>query len=373
MAEPLKNHFGTDVPALLAESISAVHPRFPAKAFVKDALAGFDALELTGRGRHLATALHRHLPSNYPQAVDILVRSSALPPKRKVASGMTGFFYMPHCFFVAEHGLGHLAESFAAQHALTQKFTCEFSIRPFLIHHPEATLAQLREWAHDPSDHVRRLVSEGTRPRLPWAMRLPAFQANPQPVLELLELLKDDPALYVRRSVANNLNDIGKDNPQVLVDVAQRWLAQASPEREWVVRHALRWAVKQGDAGALKVLGFGKAQAANLQNPRISPAKAEIGGAVTIAFDLHNPAAKTQDWMVDLAVHYVKSNGASRAKVFKLKAVKIAPGATENFRKTLSLREMTTRKHFAGVHQVDAVVNGVAVAVGRFELGHPPD
>ncbi len=369
MAEPLKNHYGPDVPALLAKSIAAVHPKFPAKAFVKDALTGFEALELTGRGRHLAAVLQRHLPANYPEAIDVLVRASALPIERSVATGMASFFYMPHCFFVAEHGLDHLAESFAAQHALTQKFTCEFSIRPFLIHHPKATLAQLREWAQDPSDHVRRLVSEGTRPRLPWAMRLPAFQADPRPVIELLELLKDDPALYVRRSVANNLNDIGKDNPQVQVDVAKRWRVNASPEREWVVRHALRWAVKQGDAGALKALGFGKAVAVEMRWPVISPGKAVIGGAVTIEFALHNPAPKAQDWMVDLAIHYVKANGGTRAKVFKLKAVTLAAGVTENFRKTLSLKEMTTRKHFAGLHRVEALVNGQAIAVGDFQLG----
>ncbi len=368
MAEPLKNHFGADVPALLAASICAVHPPFRAKAFVKDALVGYDALELTGRGRHLAAVLHRHLPAHYPEAVDILVRASALPLKRDVASGMTGFFFMPHCFFVAEHGLGHLAESFAAQHALTQKFTCEFSIRPFLIHHPKATLAQLHKWAHDPSDHVRRLVSEGTRPRLPWAMRLPAFQADPRPVLELLELLKDDAALYVRRSVANNLNDIGKDNPGALVEVAKRWRVNASPEREWVVRHALRWAVKQGDVGALKALGFGKVAAVELLKPVFSPQKAVIGGTVNIAFALHNPTAKPQNWMVDLAVHYVKANGSTRAKVFKLKAVTLVPGATVDLRKTLSLKEMTTRKHFAGSHRVEALVNGQPIAVGDFQL-----
>ena len=271
MAEPLKNQFGADVPTLLAQSIAAVYPSFASKAFVKDALSGFEALELTGRGRHLAAALHRHLPAHYPQAVDILVRASALPPNRSVASGMAGFFFMPHCFFVAEHGLDHLAESFAAQHALTQKFTCEFSIRPFLMHHPEATLAQLRIWAGDPSDRVRRLVSEGTRPRLPLAMRLPAFQADPRPVLELLEMLKDDAALYVRRSVANNLNDIGKDNPDVLVKVAKRWLVKAGPEREWVVRHALRWAVKQAEPGALKALGYGKTATHEIASAAISP------------------------------------------------------------------------------------------------------
>ena len=165
---------------------------------------------------------------------------------------------MPHCFFVAEYGLDHFEPSMQAHYQLTQRFTAEFSIRPFLIKHTEATLARLRQWARDPNEHVRRLVSEGTRPRLPWASRLPAFQADPAPVLALLELLKDDPALYVRRSVANNLNDIGKDHPRVLMQTAQRWMRDATPERAWVVRHALRWAVKQGDPAALKVLGFGK-------------------------------------------------------------------------------------------------------------------
>ena len=368
MAEPLKNHFGADVPAVLARSIAAVHPHFPVKAFVYDALKGFEALALTTRGRHLAAALHRHLPAAYPEAVDILVRSSALPPERAVASGMAGFFYMPHCFFIAEHGLGHLPESFAAQHALTQKFTCEFSIRPFLIHHPKPTLAQLRQWANDPNEHVRRLVSEGTRPRLPWAMRLPAFQANPQPVLDLLELLKDDPALYVRRSVANNLNDIGKDHPQVLVDVARRWQAGATPERDWVIRHALRWAVKQGQAGALDALGFGRRANVRIRKVAISPPNARIGEACTIAFELVNPVDQAQDLMVDFAIHYVKANGSTRAKVFKLKALTLPAGGVQAFHKRVSLQEMTTRRHFPGLHPVDLVVNGQATRIGSFQL-----
>ena len=368
MAEPLKNQFGPDVPVAIASMVSRVHPSFPVKKFTRDALAGYEPLSLTQRGWHIARALRQHLPDDYPRAVDILVQSSSQPSGRSLGSGMSGFLFMPHCFFVAEFGLAHFEESMAAQHALTERFTCEFSIRPFLIHHPAATLRQLRTWSSDPSDHVRRLVSEGARPRLPWAMRLPAFQADPKPVLALLELLKDDPALYVRRSVANNLNDIGKDHPSVLSDVATRWLKNATPERAWIVKHALRWAVKQGDPGALSALGFGKAAQVELSGATILPKKARIGSHVTVAFELRNPLVKPQNVMVDLAVHYVKASGATRAKVFKLKALALGPGETVVLRKKLSLKEMTTRKHFAGLHKVDALLNGQAQQLGHFEL-----
>ena len=368
MAEPLKNYFGPDVPAAIASTIVKVHPSFAAKKFTRDALVGYEPLSLTERGRHITRVLRAHLPDDYPKAIDILVRASTQPSGRNIGSGMGGFLLMPHCFYVADYGLAHFDESMAAQHALTQRFTCEFSIRPFLIRHTEKTLAQLHRWASDPSEHVRRLVSEGTRPRLPWAMRLPAFQADPSPVIELLELLKDDPALYVRRSVANNLNDIGKDHPDVLVDTAKRWLKDATQERAWVVRHALRWAVKQGEPGALNALGFGKTAKVEVRNAAISPHRASIGGQLSIRFDLHNPLKSAQDVMVDFQVHYIKANGAARAKVFKLKNLAMPAGATEPMSKSISLKEMTTRKHFAGVHRVDVIINGQAMPLGNFEL-----
>jgi 3-methyladenine DNA glycosylase AlkC len=368
MAEPLKNHFGSDVPVAISSMIAKVHPPFAVKKFTRDALVGYEPLSLTERGRHLARVLREHLPGDYPQAVDILVRASAQPSGRSVGSGMGGFLFMPHCFFVADYGLDHFEESMAAQHALTQRFTCEFSIRPFLIHHTEKTLAQLHRWVIDPSEHVRRLVSEGTRPRLPWAMRLPSFQQDPSPVLKLLDRLKDDPSLYVRRSVANNLNDIGKDHPAVLATTAQRWLKDASTEREWVVRHALRWAVKQGEPGALKALGFGKTAKVEIHNAAISPARVPIGGRVNIRFDLHNPLKSAQDVMVDFQIHYIKANGAARAKVFKLRSLALPGGATEKMSKSISLKEMTTRKHFAGVHRIDVIVNGQVMPLGEFKL-----
>ena len=367
MAEPLKNHFGPDVPKAIAGMVLAVYPAFPSKAFMRDTLAGYEALGLMPRGRHIASVLRRHLPVSYPDALAVLLASSRQPSPRN-ASGLASFLFMPHCFFVAEYGLDDFEPSMQAQYELTQRFTAEFSIRPFLIHRTEATLARLAQWALDPNEHVRRLVSEGTRPRLPWAPRLPAFQADPAPVLALLELLKDDPAQYVRRSVANNLNDIGKDNPAVLMDTARRWLKDAKPERKWVVRHALRWAVKQGAPAALKVLGFGKAAQVEIRHASISPARAAVGGSVTVTFELLNTGARPQDLLVDFHVHYVKSHGGTSAKVFKMKSLRLVAGESVRLQKKLSLVEMTTRKHHAGTHVVEALINGKAMPLGRFEL-----
>ena len=234
--------------------------------------------------------------------------------------------------------------------------------------HEAATLARFKQWASDPSVHVRRLVSEGSRPRLPWASRLPSFQKNPAPVLELLELLRDDPALYVRRSVANNLNDIGKDHPELLAKTARQWLKGASDERRWIVQHALRSAVKRGEAGALAVLGFGKSAEVEVSGARITPKRVLMGEKVHIAFDVSNTSKKPQRVLVDFCIHYVKASGKSSAKVFKLKVLDLAPGEKASLGKTVSTAEMTTRKHHAGQHRVDVLLNGQAQPLGAFEL-----
>jgi 3-methyladenine DNA glycosylase AlkC len=285
-----------------------------------------------------------------------------------MGQSLGSFLFLPHTQFVATYGLAHFDVSMRALHALTQRFTAEFSIRPFLEQHPEATLRQLRLWTTDPSAHVRRLVSEGTRPRLPWAPRLRGFQKDPSPVLALLELLKDDPDLYVRRSVANNLNDIGKDHPQLLADTARRWLKGASTERRWIVGHALRSAVKRGEPGALQLLGFGKTARVLVQAAQVTPARARIGGRVDIGLEVHNPHAQPQRVLVDCCVHYVKANGQTSGKVFKLKTLELAAGDTVPLRKRLSLAQMTTRKHYAGVHRVEVLINGRAQALCSFEL-----
>lgn len=368
MAEALIAQYGHDVPQAIARMVKAVYPRFDVDAFLHDTLTGYDALALMPRGKHMARALQRHLPPQYPDALVILLASASQPHGRDPGLSLASFLFLPHTMFVAEFGLGHFELSMQAQHALTQRFTAEFSIRPFLQNHTEATLERLMDWTHDPSEHVRRLVSEGTRPRLPWASRLPAFQRNPKPVLALLDRLKDDPSLYVRRSVANNLNDIGKDHPSLLADTASAWLKHATPERQWVVQHALRSAVKRGEPGALAALGFGTDADVVIGKPSISPQRAVIGGKVAVSFEVTNSTAKPQRVLVDFAVHYIKANGASRAKVFKLKTLHLAPHETQRVGKHISLAEMTTRKHYPGLHSVDVILNGRSQMLGSFDL-----
>ncbi|MDR4480540.1 MAG: DNA alkylation repair protein [Nitrospira sp.] len=368
MAEPLKNSFGADVPRTIARMIAAVFPRFDQKAFVRSALEGYDALELMPRGWKIAHQLRRSLPDDYEKAIEILLASLDQKVERTVGAGMGSFLFLPHVFFVAEYGLEHFETSMQAQYQLTQRFTAEFSLRRYLERHQAATLARLTEWTADPREDVRRLVSEGTRPRLPWAPRLRAFQADPRPVLALLERLKDDPALYVRRSVANNLNDIGKDHPGLLVETARQWMVNATEERGWIIRHALRSAVKRGESGALALLGFGTVPRVSVEKVQITPHRPVIGSTVTIACEVANRAPVAQRLLMDLRVRYVKANGLPRPKVFKLKAVEPAPHGIVQLRKTLSLAQLTTRTHYPGVHQVDVLVNGRAYPLGTFDL-----
>jgi hypothetical protein len=187
-------------------------------------------------------------------------------------------------------------------------------------------------------------------------------------VLALLELLKDDPDLYVRRSVANNLNDIGKDHPELLTYTTQAWLQDATPERAWIVGHALRTAVKRGESAALKVLGFGKKAQVRLAGVQITPAAPMLGSAVRLAFDITATGARQQDLMVDLVLHYVKARGQTQAKVFKLKTLTLAPGQISHLTKKLSLAEMSTRKHYPGLHKLELLLNGQTLPLGSFEL-----
>jgi len=245
----------------LAHNVALAHPSFDAVAFRRAARKGLAPLAILQRGRHLARALREHLPPRYEDAIAVLLRSLTPPQTRTEELGLVVFFYLPHVYFVADYGLDPAHNggrdpfevSLRAQYELTRRFSAEFSIRTFLIHAPERTLARLLDWTRDPDPHVRRLCSEGTRPRLPWAQRIPAFVQDPRPVLPILEALKDDPDLYVRRSVANHVGDIAKDHPALAFELCERWLAGATTERKWLIRHAVRHPAKKGVPAALRL------------------------------------------------------------------------------------------------------------------------
>jgi 3-methyladenine DNA glycosylase AlkC len=371
VAEPLKAQYGPEVPRRIAAMIERVHPTFASRAFVAQALAGYEDLELLPRARHLARAMADHLPREYPVALEVVLRSLGPPAERTTGNGMAPFVYLPHVYWVADNGLDHLDDSVRAMHAITQRFTFEFGIRPFVERYPDEMLAVLGRWCDDPSVHVRRLVSEGLRPRLPWAPRLKVFARDPRPVIALLERLRDDPDEYVRRSVANHLNDLGRDDPARLVELCTRWAEDAPPARVKLIRHALRTLVKRGDPHALAVLGYPKGARVALQAPSVTPARARIGDVVTIAFALASTSDEAQPVLVDLRIGYASAParaGAARSKVFKLSSALLGPGAMLALSHRLALRQMSTRTHHPGLHRVEALVNGVAMTVGSFEI-----
>ena len=251
----------------LTHNLALVLPGFDAAGFQRDAHEGLAPLSILRRGEHLARVLRRHLPPVYDDAIAILTRSLTPALSRTEGLGLGVFFYLPHVSFVTVYGLDPTENggrdpfetSMAAQYQLTRRFSAEFSMRPFLIRWPERTLARLLEWTRDPDPHVRRLCSEGARPRLPWAIRIPALIRDPRPVTPILEALRDDPEEYVRRSVANHLGDIAKDHPELAFEICERWVSGASEDRKWLIRHAVRHPAKKGTAAALRLRELAKA------------------------------------------------------------------------------------------------------------------
>lgn len=361
MAEPLKVFFDVRVVESIARDL--VRAGVDVDGFVTEATTGLAALELLDRGRHIARAMRRVLPSDGKAALDTLVRSFG--PEVDGSGGMSSFRYLPHVVLIGELGVDHPDEGLLACHAVTRRFTAEWCVRPILDAHPERTFAALALWVEDPNEHVRRLVSEGLRPRLPWAPRV-ARLADPHPGLALLERLVDDPSEYVRRSVANHLNDIAKDHPDLAVDVARRWWIDAPEPRRRLVRHALRHLVKQGHPGALAVQGF--AGAAVRVEQFVIPETARIGETVRYTFELVSEADVAQELVVDAVVGYRKARGKVGPKVFKLRTVTLRPGERIVLAGRVPLEVRTTRKPLPGLHTVDVQVNGQRYTGGGVDV-----
>jgi 3-methyladenine DNA glycosylase AlkC len=371
MTTRLKDFFGERVVRAIGEDLRAAYRAFDQSAFVARSLDGLEKLELIARGGLIAEALHEHLPRPFSRAAEVILRSLSRRSRDLDLDGgpLPGSFrYLPHVLFVQRYGLDDFENSMRVQYELTQRFTAESSIRPFLVRYPEQTLARLTSWANDPNVHVRRLVSEGTRPRLPWAPRLRAFQRDPRPVLALLELLKDDPERYVQRSVANNLNDIGKDHPETAVEVCRRWARDAPPERLWIVRHALRSLIKSGHRGALETLGVGGRPRVRIERVELAPASVELERELCFSFELSSLSAVSQPLMIDYAVYFVKANGSTSPKTFKLKRLTLEPADRVLLAGKVSFAKLTTRRHYPGRHRLELSINGVAWPLGEFEV-----
>ena len=377
MAEPFKNLLNAALVQRAAAHLQRADPRFDAGRFTALATDGLDTLEMKARALRICDALEATLPPRFDAAAALIEAALAPPIEGEQMAGLAlaelglaGWILWPAGEFVARRGLDSPERALAALHAITQRFTAEFAIRPFIVAHPALAFATLQRWASDPSHHVRRLVSEGSRPRLPWGLQLKALVADPSPTLPLLAALQDDPSEYVRRSVANHLNDIAKDHPALVADWLDTHLPGAPPGRQALLRHASRTLVKRGDARVLQAWGIGKPLRGSA-TLALSSERVRVGDSLGLAVCLRSTAAAAQRLAIDYAVHHVKADGSTSPKVFKGWVLELPPRGSLELAKTHSMRPVTTRRYHPGRHTVALQVNGRVEATTDFILELP--
>ncbi|HSC67681.1 MAG TPA: hypothetical protein VLC79_08320 [Cellvibrio sp.] len=363
----MKDGLGPKAIQRIGKSVALVVPGFNAKAFQKDAERGLDELELKARVHHLIAVLHRHYDLPFKKLTKHLQELPYVWDRGSAADNKAGFAAWPLIDYVAAHGLQYPEEALQTLEKLTPLFSAEFAVRPFIQQHPDITYTKLLKWCEHDSEHVRRLASEGSRPRLPWGMRLPQFIKDPRPLAAILEKLKVDESLYVRRSVANNLNDISKDNADWMINLCSNWLADTHEHSGWIVKHALRSLVKAGDARVFPLLGY--AEAPDIVASEIKIDKKRVAMEEALDFSCTVTAGnRAQNLVVDYVIYFMKANGKLAPKVFKLKNIRLAANESVALAKRYSFKSITTRRYYPGTHQVAIQVNGNEVARKDFIL-----
>ncbi len=371
MPELLKNLYSKQLITNLGNEILQRCATFDQKAFNQSV---FDKTwkdkELKQRMRHIAVCLHQHLPAGYKKAINIL---------KPVSAKFSGFEHMFFQDYVECYGLDDFETSMPALEHFTKFSSSEFAVRAFIVQQEKRMMKQMLHWARSDNHHVRRLASEGCRPRLPWAIALPAFKSDPAPVLKILKILKDDESEYVRRSVANNLNDISKDNPDIVIDLAGQWLREnknTNSNTNRLVKHACRTLLKQGNQQVLTLFGFNKAEHIKIAHFKVPPTVSQ-GDNLAFSFLLKSQQPKAGHACIDssrlgkcrieFAIDFVKANGSLKRKVFKIAESDYAQ-QEKQITKVFSFKKISTRKYYAGKHQLSIIVNGVEQASRTFNL-----
>ena len=376
MPEPFKDQFNKKIIRKMAAHFAKHCPKkyeFREKAFIADASRKLDELELKARSEQITQAMIEYLPDDYCKAGQIILASLNTKLADDIGdatvddNGIAGWAIMPMTHYVGRIGHQDFELSMKLLKEMTKGFSSEFGIRFFLLSDTEKTLGVLAGWAHDKNRHVRRLASEGSRPRLPWAMQLPQFIKDPAPVISLLDVLKDDEDAYVRRSVANHLNDIAKDHPDVVADIAARWMPGSSKERQQLLRHACRTLIKGGHKKTLKVFGFGSPKLASV-DLCIDEQEIVFGESLGIELLLCSSSRTSQSLVVDYVIHHQKANGSTSPKVFKWRNMSLSSKDSVTLRKKHAIKPISTRVYYPGLHKIEIMVNGESVAEADFQL-----
>lgn len=347
----------------LALRIKAVYHSFQDSDFVNDIMdETWDVLELKGRMRQIAINLGRYLPTDYESALGIIDQVVAGYPEGFHDNAL---IYFPDFVEVYGRDECHWNLSIAALERYTQYSTAEFAVRSFIIDYEERMMAQMYVWAKHKNEHVRRLASEGCRPALPWGQALTRFKKDPSPILGILEQLKADPSLYVRKSVANNLNDISKTHPDLVVKTAMDWYGK-NEYTDWIVKHGCRTLLKKGNRDVLGIFGIADAGSVDVYDFALGAASVPIGKDMIFSFKIR--VKKATKVRLEYGVYYVKANGGQNRKVFQISEASFMANQEKTYIKTHSFADLSTRKHYPGTHSLALIVNGTEQGKLDFEV-----
>lgn len=358
MATELKEMFNKAFYEHLATQFNKVDANFNIQQFVDAVINGLENRSLNERLRFTTLTLKNHLPADFKEAVQVL--NAVIPNSPR---GYTSLIFPD---YIGQFGIDDFETSMEALAYYTQFGSSEFAIREFLKHDFDKTLEVMKLWAKSPNHHIRRLSSEGCRPRLPWAMAIPELKKNPDPILSLLTVLKSDSSEYVRRSVANNLNDIAKDNPQIVIEIASKW-KRHSKETDAIIKHACRTLLKQGNIEILKHFGLDSSKI-EVTNFKINTPKVAIGHPLEFSFSVQNNDKEPQTIRLEYAVYYLRQNGQLSKKVFKISERIYEQNQSSNINRKQSFKIITTRKFYIGHQKLSIIVNGEEKESAAFEL-----
>ena len=365
MAEPFKNELGETRILVIANHLEKNHKDFNKNLFLNLALNTLEDLSLMERNRQIVESMYSCLPDDFAQAQAIIVNALAPVDNQIDSQGIHSWLAVPMAEFLGRYGSNHLKEALDGLAAVTPLFSSEWGIRHLLDKHQTDGLKQLHAWCEHESEHVRRLVSEGSRPRLPWGFQLKAFIESPDLTFPLLEKLKNDSSDYVRLSVSNHLNDISKDHPDYLQKKLVSWMDTENPQRMKLIKHACRTLIKQGHQPTLNMLGY---QPLSVSDVELNIESEIVNYGKHLSFDLSFNGPKNKDIIIDYAIHFKKANGSTSPKVFKWKVGKVNNKGEFKAKKNHGIKPITTRKYYNGDHELEIFLNGKSIAKIPFIL-----
>jgi len=365
MSSPLKNLYSPAFYNRLCEALSVSVPSFDSSKFTQLIYTdAFETMELKERMKHTTRVLHHFLPDDYEAGVSLIYKTIETLRKRGVGEDGLANIFLPD--YIETYGLDHFQSSVEALEFITQFVSCEFAVRPFILKYGTEMIRKMEKWALHPNYKVRRLASEGSRPRLPWAMGIPFLKKDPSEILPILEHLKNDPSEWVRRSVANNLNDIAKDHPGVVFKILKSWTG-ISKETDAILKHGSRTLLKQGHADVLKHYGLDDSGIKH-ENFRILNSRISIGDSLEFEFLLRNENSISKTVRLEYAIYYQKQNGQLNKKVYKISERMYPSGTSVQVNRKQKFVLITTRKFHTGLHRASLIINGSEKESLDFEL-----